>query len=96
MEPPVYSALELLERLVAFDTTSHKSNLALIRFIESYLIHCKVPSYRVLSPDGEKANLYATIGGTPQILIGVISQGALDRAMQLGYTPLLADAHDLP
>ena len=71
MEPPVYSALELLERLVAFDTTSHKSNLALIRFIESYLIHCKVPSYRVLSPDGEKANLYATIGppGTPGIAL---------------------------
>ncbi len=42
-------------------------------------------------------NLYATIGGTPQILIGVdISRGALEQAMQLGYTPLLADAHALP
>lgn len=42
-------------------------------------------------------NLYATIGGTPQILIGVdISRGALEQAMQLGYTPLLADAHKLP
>ena len=49
-------ALELLERLVAFDTTSHKSNLALIAFVEDYLAHCKVPCRRVLSADGEKAS----------------------------------------
>ncbi|WP_310428139.1 class I SAM-dependent methyltransferase [Chamaesiphon sp. VAR_48_metabat_135_sub] len=42
-------------------------------------------------------NLYATIGGTPQVLIGIdISRGALEKAMQLGYTPILADAHNLP
>ena len=42
-------------------------------------------------------NLYATIGGTPRVLIGVdISRGALEQAMQVGYTPLLADAHHLP
>jgi ubiquinone/menaquinone biosynthesis C-methylase UbiE len=42
-------------------------------------------------------NLYATIGGTPQVLIGVdISRGALEQAQQLGYTPLLADAHQIP
>lgn len=42
-------------------------------------------------------NLYATIGGSPRLLIGVdISRGALVKAMQLGYTPLLADAHNLP
>jgi SAM-dependent methyltransferase len=42
-------------------------------------------------------NLYATIGGTPQLLIGVdISPGALDLAKRGGYTPLLADAQNLP
>jgi ubiquinone/menaquinone biosynthesis C-methylase UbiE len=42
-------------------------------------------------------NLYAAIGGTPQVLIGVdISRGALEQAEQLGYTPLLADAHQIP
>ncbi|MEG4321763.1 MULTISPECIES: class I SAM-dependent methyltransferase [unclassified Microcoleus] len=42
-------------------------------------------------------NLYATIGGTPQLLIGIdISRGALEKAMQLGYTPILADAHNIP
>ncbi|MBW4557096.1 MAG: class I SAM-dependent methyltransferase [Trichormus sp. ATA11-4-KO1] len=42
-------------------------------------------------------NLYATLGGKPQLLIGVdISYGALKMAQHLGYTPVLADAHQLP
>lgn len=42
-------------------------------------------------------NLYASIGGSPRVLIGVdISRGALKMAMQLGYTPLLADAQNIP
>ncbi len=42
-------------------------------------------------------NLHATIGGSPKVLIGVdISLGALKMAEQVGYIPLLADAHHLP
>lgn len=42
-------------------------------------------------------NLYAVIGGKPRVTIGVdISYGALEHAIDLGYTPILADAHDLP
>ncbi|MEH1909916.1 MAG: class I SAM-dependent methyltransferase [Nostoc sp.] len=42
-------------------------------------------------------NLYATLGGKPQLLIGVdISYGALSMAQRLGYIPVLADAHELP
>jgi SAM-dependent methyltransferase len=42
-------------------------------------------------------NLYAAVGGSPRSILGVdISHGALVHAQQLGYTPLLADAHDLP
>lgn len=42
-------------------------------------------------------NLYATLGGSPKLLIGVdIAIGALEMARQIGYTPLLADAHSLP
>ena len=71
MTPPAYSVLELLDRLVAFDTTSHKSNLALIRFVEDYLVHHKVASRLVRSADGLKANLFATIGppGVPGIAL---------------------------
>ncbi len=42
-------------------------------------------------------NLYATIGGSPKMLIGVdISPGALKMAKECGYMPLLADAQNLP
>jgi ubiquinone/menaquinone biosynthesis C-methylase UbiE len=42
-------------------------------------------------------NLYATVGGSPKVLIGVdISSGGLKMAQQVGYTPLLADAQHLP
>ena len=32
-----YAPLDMLARLVAFDTVSHKSNLPLIDFVEDYL-----------------------------------------------------------
>jgi SAM-dependent methyltransferase len=42
-------------------------------------------------------NLFAAVGGSPRTILGIdISYGALQHAMQIGYTPLLADAHDLP
>jgi acetylornithine deacetylase len=54
---------ELLARLVGFDTTSAKSNLDLIAFVQTYLADHGVPSKRVLSEDAQKASLLATIGG---------------------------------
>ena len=57
-------ATELLKALVGFDTTSSKSNLELIAFVEDYLKHQRVGSLRVPSPDGTKADLFATIGGS--------------------------------
>lgn len=62
MHGPIYSPAELLARLVAFDTTSHKSNLAIIDFIEDYLDQHGVASTRIPTPDGAKSSLYATIG----------------------------------
>lgn len=62
MKGPLYTPAELLARLVAFDTTSHKSNLGIVGFIEDYLAQHGVPSTRIPTADGEKASLYATIG----------------------------------
>jgi len=62
MTPPTAAAKELLARLVAFDTESAKSNIALIRFVEDYLAQHGIASARVPTPDGEKASLFATIG----------------------------------
>jgi acetylornithine deacetylase len=53
---------ELLAKLVAFDTTSSKSNLMLIDFVEAYLRDHGIASTRIPSPDGNKAALFATIG----------------------------------
>ncbi len=69
MKGPDYSVKELLARLVSFDTTSHKSNLAIIHFIEDYLAQHGVASYRVPTSDGLKSSLFATIGlpGVPGV-----------------------------
>ena len=53
---------ELLRRLVAFDTTSAKSNLKLIAFVRDTLAGHGVTSTLTPSPDGTKASLFATIG----------------------------------
>lgn len=55
-------AVEILARLVAFDTTSHKSNVPLIRYIEAYLRDHGVAYDLVTLPDGTKSSLFATIG----------------------------------
>ncbi len=69
MKGPNYTAEELLSRLVAFDTTSHKTNMGLVRFVEDYLVQHGVPVRLVPTPDGLKAGLFATIGpaGIPGI-----------------------------
>ncbi len=57
-----WSAPDLMSRLVAFDTTSSKSNIPLILFVEDYLRQHGVASYLVPTADGAKASLFATIG----------------------------------
>ena len=56
------NSIEMLRRLVAFDTTSRNSNLDLIKYIQSYLDDFGVASTLVPNAEGTKANLYATIG----------------------------------
>lgn len=53
---------ELLRRLVAFDTTSHRSNLPIAEFLADYLDRPGVRTTLLPSPDGEKANLLVAIG----------------------------------
>ncbi len=52
-----YTSKEMIEKLVGFDTTSIKSNLELVSFIEDYLREYGVPSYRVPNQSGTKSNL---------------------------------------
>ncbi|MCH8520824.1 acetylornithine deacetylase [Glycocaulis sp.] len=66
----------ILERLIAFDTTSRNSNLALIDWVEGYLTGLGARCERVGSADGEKSNLHAFIG--PEADGGVILSGHSD------------------
>lgn len=69
-------AVDILKTLVAFDTTSRRSNLALIQWVEQYLAHLDVPTRRVPNADGTKSNLLASIG--PAVEGGVVLSGHTD------------------
>ncbi|MFC4349799.1 acetylornithine deacetylase [Kordiimonas lipolytica] len=66
----------ILERLVAFDTTSRLSNLELISYIQSYLQDFEIESEIQLNEEGSKANIIATIG--PNVPGGVVLSGHTD------------------
>ncbi len=69
-------SMEMLRRLVAFDTTSRNSNLALIDFVRNHLDGFGIASTLVPDATGKKANLYATIG--PQDVPGICLSGHTD------------------
>ena len=54
-------AWDLIERLIAFDTTSRDSNLVLIDWVRAYLKSYGIDSTLTFDDDGRKANLFATI-----------------------------------
>jgi acetylornithine deacetylase len=70
------SSIDLLSTLVAFDTTSHRSNLNLIQWVADYLVGLGVMPHLTRNNDGHKANLFATIG--PQDERGVCLHGHTD------------------
>src|SRR3546814_20049360 len=63
----------MIESLVGFDTTSAKSNLALIDFAQQYLESLGVRCRRTLDPEAGKANLFARLG--PEAPGGVVLSG---------------------
>ena len=69
-------AKAILAALVAFDTTSRNSNLALIDWVEAYLARLGVSSQRIFDETGQKANLLATIG--PADVAGYVLSGHTD------------------
>jgi acetylornithine deacetylase len=56
------SEIDLLDRLIAFNTVSRLSNLEMVDFIRSYLAGLGVESVTIRDDTGEKANLFTTIG----------------------------------
>lgn len=69
-------AIEILGDLVAFDTTSHKSNLPLIEYVKDYLRTHETECHLVPDETGQKASLFATIG--PRETPGIALSGHTD------------------
>lgn len=70
------AAIDMLARLVAFDTVSSRSNLPLIDFVESYLREQDVRFVRAPNASGDKAALFVTVG--PDVDGGVLLSGHTD------------------
>lgn len=73
----------MIERLIAFDTTSAKSNLPMIDFIEAYLAEHGIASQRSSDSEG-KSNLLATVG--PEAPGGIVLSGHSDVVPVTGQT----------
>lgn len=67
---------DLLADLIAFDTTSRESNLALIDYVRAYLAGLCIDSELLFNAERSKANLYARIG--PAGAGGVMLSGHSD------------------
>jgi acetylornithine deacetylase len=76
--------LQMLARLVSFNTESSKPNLELIGFAEEYLRGWNVPFVRVPNASGDKAALYATVGPTDRG--GIVLSGHTDVVPVAGQT----------
>ena len=71
-----FSPIEMLDKLISFDTVSRNSNLPIIEFIKDYLHSFGVESHLVHNSDKTKSNLYANVG--PSEVGGVILSGHTD------------------
>ncbi|MBL8382704.1 MAG: acetylornithine deacetylase [Burkholderiales bacterium] len=57
------ASLEMIERLIGFNTVSRESNLGLIEWVRDWLKSHGIESVLVHDAEGRKANLFATIHG---------------------------------
>ncbi|HWL27432.1 MAG TPA: acetylornithine deacetylase [Burkholderiaceae bacterium] len=69
-------SLDMITKLVGFDTVTRNSNLQLIHYVRDYLGDHGVQSHLVASPAGDKANLFATVG--PNQEGGIVLSGHTD------------------
>ncbi|MEI9400810.1 acetylornithine deacetylase [Mesorhizobium argentiipisi] len=69
-------SIRILEKLIAFPTVSRDSNLDLIGYVADLLQANGIASQIIHSPDGHKANLFATIG--PADKPGIMLSGHSD------------------
>jgi acetylornithine deacetylase len=91
--------LDWLRQLIAFDTTSRQSNLALINHVASYLESRKLSPWLAHNASGDKANLFVTIAASDGSTSGgLVFSGHTDVVPVDGQDwlsdPFLADVRD--
>jgi len=71
---------EMLEHLIAFDSTSRESNLGLIEWVRDWLGGHGVPSRLTYDTSARKANLFATVpgGAGADVRAGLVLSGHTD------------------
>ncbi len=69
-------AIDILSRLIAFDTTSRNANMALVGYIGDLLTSAGLTPLTVPNSDGTKANLFVTVG--PDNPGGILLSGHTD------------------
>lgn len=90
-QPTLHDVIEILAKLVSFDTTSHQSNMALIEWVETFLKAKHIPCERVNERNG-KSSLLARIGQAGQG--GVVLSGHTDVVPTAGQ-PWTSDPYEL-
>ncbi len=78
------ATLAVLERLIAFDTESAKSNLGLVAFVEDYLTSLGATYVKIPNAAGDKAALFTSIG--PNRDGGIVLSGHTDVVPVEGQT----------
>ncbi len=76
MPGQVLKPIEMIRKLVSFDTTSRDSNLALIDFVADYLQGHGIESRLIYDEGRNKANLYTSLG--PSDVPGIVLSGHTD------------------
>ncbi|MDG2474225.1 MAG: acetylornithine deacetylase [Paracoccaceae bacterium] len=71
-----YTSVEMLNKLVSFNTVSAESNLEMVIFIKNYLESFGINSHLVFNKSKTKANLFTQIG--PNVEGGVLLSGHTD------------------
>lgn len=90
------SSLDILHRLIAFDTTSALSNLELIHYVRGLMADSGISCEVVQSEDGRKANLFASVGppGTPGIVLSGHTDVVPVEGQQWSSSPFVATVRD--
>lgn len=77
IDSPIYDAYSELERLIAFDTVSRNSNLAMIEYTSAVLTDAGAKVWHIPNENMTKANLLATLG-PENVAGGIMLSGHTD------------------